>query len=129
MAGAARLLHAASCNSLGDPQFGMVLRELIGLVGMITPWNFPFLIPCDRVPFILAASLWTKTIDKTLTVTRRVRTGHFWVNCIMAGGPIMPFGGFKQSGWGRVAGSYGVEGLTQVQCVPIETGKRNHWIA
>ena len=79
MAGAARLLQAASCTSLGDPQFGMMLRELIGLVGMITLWNFPFLILCDRVPFIRAAGLWTKTIDKTLTVTRRMRAGRFFL--------------------------------------------------
>ncbi len=77
----------------------------------------------------LAASLWTKNIDKALTVTRRVRAGRFWVNCIMAGGPEMPLGGFKQSGWGREAGTYGVEEYTQIKSVHIETGKRNHWIA
>lgn len=77
----------------------------------------------------LAASLWTKSIDKALTVTRRVRAGRFWVNCIMAGGPEMPLGGFKQSGWGREAGKYGVEEYTQIKSVHIETGKRNHWIA
>lgn len=77
----------------------------------------------------LAASVWTKNIDKALTVTRRVRAGRFWVNCIMAGGPEMPLGGFKQSGWGREAGTYGVEEYTQVKSVHIETGKRAHWIA
>lgn len=77
----------------------------------------------------LAASLWTKDINKALTVTRRVRAGRFWVNCIMAGGPEMPLGGFKQSGWGREAGNYGVEEYTQIKSVHIETGKRNHWIA
>ncbi|MDB5661526.1 MAG: sorbosone dehydrogenase [Cypionkella sp.] len=77
----------------------------------------------------LAASLWTKNIDKALTVTRRVRAGRFWVNCIMAGGPEMPLGGFKQSGWGREAGTYGVEEYTQIKSVHIETGKRDHWIA
>ncbi len=76
----------------------------------------------------LAASLWTKNIDKALTVTRRVRAGRFWVNCIMAGGPEMPLGGFKQSGWGREAGAYGVEEYTQIKSVHIETGKRSHWI-
>ncbi len=76
----------------------------------------------------LAASLWTKNIDKALTVTRRVRAGRFWVNCIMAGGPEMPLGGFKQSGWGREAGMYGVEEYTQVKSVHIEIGKRSHWI-
>ncbi|HEV7250878.1 MAG TPA: aldehyde dehydrogenase family protein [Shinella sp.] len=77
----------------------------------------------------LAASVWTKDIDKALTVSRRVRAGRFWVNTIMAGGPEMPLGGFKQSGWGREAGVYGVEEYTQVKSVHIEIGKRTHWIA
>ncbi|OJU03255.1 MAG: sorbosone dehydrogenase [Rhizobium sp. 63-7] len=77
----------------------------------------------------LAASVWTKNIDKALTVSRRVRAGRFWVNTIMAGGPEMPLGGFKQSGWGREAGIYGVEEYTQVKSVHVEIGKRTHWIA
>ncbi|MBZ7926623.1 aldehyde dehydrogenase family protein [Ensifer adhaerens] len=77
----------------------------------------------------LAASVWTKNIDKALTVTRKVRAGRFWVNTIMAGGPEMPLGGFKQSGWGREAGMYGVEEYTQVKSVHVEIGKRSHWIA
>jgi acyl-CoA reductase-like NAD-dependent aldehyde dehydrogenase len=76
----------------------------------------------------LAASVWSKNIDTALSVTRRVRAGRFWVNCIMAGGPEMPLGGFKQSGWGREAGVYGVEEYTQVKSVHIDTGKRSHWI-
>ncbi|MFW7268439.1 aldehyde dehydrogenase family protein [Gluconacetobacter sp. Hr-1-5] len=77
----------------------------------------------------LAASLWTRDIDKALTVTRRVRAGRFWVNTIMAGGPETPIGGFKQSGWGRESGMLGVEEYTQVKSVHIETGGRTHWIA
>ncbi len=77
----------------------------------------------------LAASVWTKNIDKALTVSRRVRAGRFWVNTIMVGGPEMPLGGFKQSGWGREAGMYGVEEYTQVKSVHVEIGKRRHWIA
>lgn len=76
----------------------------------------------------LAASVWSKNIDTALTVSRRVRAGRFWVNCIMAGGPEMPLGGFKQSGWGREAGVYGVEEYTQVKSVHVEIGKRAHWI-
>lgn len=76
----------------------------------------------------LAASVWTKNIDKALTVTRRVRAGRFWVNCTLAGGPELPLGGFKQSGWGREAGVYGVEEYTQIKSVHIEIGKRDPWI-
>lgn len=77
----------------------------------------------------LAASVWTRDLDKALTVTRRVRAGRFWVNTIMAGGPEMPLGGFKQSGWGREAGMLGVEEYTQVKSVHIELGPRSRWIA
>lgn len=54
-AGAARVLHGESFNNLGASLFGMVLREPAGVVGLITPWNFPFMILCERAPFILAA--------------------------------------------------------------------------
>jgi acyl-CoA reductase-like NAD-dependent aldehyde dehydrogenase len=76
----------------------------------------------------LAASVWSKNIDTALTAARRIRAGRTWVNCIMAGGPEMPLGGFKQSGWGREAGTYGVEEYTQVKSVHVEIGKRNLWI-
>ena len=76
----------------------------------------------------LAASVWTKDIDKALMVTRRVQAGRFWVNTTLAGGPELPLGGFKQSGWGREAGMYGVEEYTQMKSVHIGIGKRSHWI-
>ena len=76
----------------------------------------------------LAASVWTKNIDKALMVTRRVRAGRFWVNTTLSGGPELPIGGFKQSGWGREAGMMGVEEYTQVKSTHIEIGKRQHWI-
>ncbi|MCV2870345.1 aldehyde dehydrogenase family protein [Defluviimonas sp. WL0002] len=76
----------------------------------------------------LAASVWTKNIDKALMVTRRVQAGRFWVNTTLAGGPELPLGGFKQSGWGREAGVYGVEEYTQIKSVHIEIGKRQPWV-
>ena len=77
----------------------------------------------------LAASVWTKNIDKALMVTRRVQAGRFWVNTTLSGGPELPIGGFKQSGWGREAGIYGVEEYTQIKSVHIEIGKRAPWVA
>ncbi len=77
----------------------------------------------------LAASVWTQDIDQALNVTRRVRAGRFWVNTTLAGGPELPLGGFKQSGWGREAGIYGVEEYTQIKSVHIEIGRRTPWVA
>ncbi len=76
----------------------------------------------------LAASVWSKNIDKALTVARRVNAGRFWVNTTLAGGPELPIGGFKASGWGREAGMHGVEEYTQLKSIHIEFGKRTHWV-
>jgi acyl-CoA reductase-like NAD-dependent aldehyde dehydrogenase len=50
-----RTLHGESYANLGDPMLGVVLREPIGVVSIITPWNFPFLIVSQKLPFALAA--------------------------------------------------------------------------
>ena len=51
----ARTIHGDSHNSLGPDMLGLVLKEPIGVVAMITPWNFPFLIISQKLPFALAA--------------------------------------------------------------------------
>ena len=51
----ARNLHGDSYNTLGAQTLGVVLREPIGVVSIITPWNFPFLIVSQKLPFALAA--------------------------------------------------------------------------
>ena len=51
----ARTMHGESHNSLGPDMLGLVLKEPIGVVSIITPWNFPFLIVTQKLPFALAA--------------------------------------------------------------------------
>jgi len=51
----ARTLYGESYNNLGEGTMGVVLREPIGVVSIITPWNFPFLIVAQKLPFALAA--------------------------------------------------------------------------
>jgi betaine-aldehyde dehydrogenase len=51
----ARGLHGESYSSLGPDRLGFVLREPIGVVSIITPWNFPLLIVSQKLPFALAA--------------------------------------------------------------------------
>ncbi|MDB5556784.1 MAG: aldehyde dehydrogenase protein [Rhizobium sp.] len=55
----ARDLHGESYNTLGDGTLGVVLREAVGVVSIITPWNFPFLIVGQKLPFALAAGCTT----------------------------------------------------------------------
>jgi len=51
----ARSLHGDSYNNLGEDMLALVVREPIGVVSIITPWNFPFLILSQKLPFALAA--------------------------------------------------------------------------
>ncbi len=80
-------------------------------------------------PYGLAASIWTKNIDKAIRLMRGVQAGRTWVNTTISGGPELPLGGFKQSGIGREGGVIGVEEYTEVKSIHIAVGKREHWIS
>jgi betaine-aldehyde dehydrogenase len=51
----ARNLHGDSYDTLGEQALGVVLREPLGVAGIVTPWNFPLLIVSQKLPFALAA--------------------------------------------------------------------------
>lgn len=48
-------LHGESYNNIGQKHVAMVVKEPIGVIALITPWNFPGLIYCQKMPFALAA--------------------------------------------------------------------------
>ena len=52
----------------------------------------------------LAASIWTRDVKKLFTLAPKIRAGTVWVNCHNVLDAAMPFGGYKQSGWGRELG-------------------------
>jgi len=62
-----RDLHGESYNTLGEGTLGVVLREAIGVISIITPWNFPFLIVSQKLPFALAAGCTTVVKPSELT--------------------------------------------------------------
>ncbi|MDJ0824310.1 MAG: aldehyde dehydrogenase family protein [Rhodobacter sp.] len=116
----------------GDVTSDMAIarEEIFGPVLTVMPFDTvdEAIAIANDTEYGLAASVWTKNIDKALMVTRRVQAGRFWVNTTLSGGPELPIGGFKQSGWGREAGIYGVEEYTQIKSVHIEIGKRTPWV-
>lgn len=111
-------------------EMSIARAEIFGPVLAIMPFDSveQAIAMANDTDYGLAASVWTKDIDTALTVTRRVRAGRFWVNTTLAGGPELPIGGFKQSGWGREAGASGVEEYTQVKSVHVAIGDRTPWI-
>lgn len=73
----ARTLHGDSYNTLGEDLLGLVLREPIGVVGMITPWNFPLLIASQKLPFALAAGCTAVIKPSELTPGTTLYLGKF----------------------------------------------------
>lgn len=66
-AGLARDLHGEAYTNLGESMLGVVVREPMGVVAIITPWNFPFLIVSQKLPFALAAGCTTVVKPSELT--------------------------------------------------------------
>jgi len=65
----------------------------------------------------LAAGVWTKDVSKAHRISRALRAGTVWVNCYNQLDPISPFGGYKQSGFGRELGRHALELYTQIKSV------------
>ncbi|OXA65035.1 aldehyde dehydrogenase, mitochondrial [Folsomia candida] len=73
----------------------------------------------------LAAAVFTKDLDKALHMASGLRAGTVWVNCYDSFSPQTPFGGFKQSGFGRELGEYGLNNYTEVKQVTIKVPQKN----
>jgi acyl-CoA reductase-like NAD-dependent aldehyde dehydrogenase len=72
----ARNLHGDSYNTLGESTLGVVLRDPVGVVSIITPWNFPFLIVSQKLPFALAAGCTTVVKPAEVTSGTTVMLGE-----------------------------------------------------
>ena len=71
------------------------------------------------MPYGLAASIWTRDLQGAFKSLRDVQAGRIWVNCTITGGPEMPIGGFKQSGFGREGGHEGIKEYLETKYVAV----------
>jgi len=69
--------------------------------------------------FGLASGIWTRNLDRALTVSRAMRSGTVWVNTYRSSSPAAPFGGYKRSGIGRERGREALHEYLQVKNVMI----------
>ncbi len=72
-------IRGDSQNALGPDMLGMVLKEPIGVVSIITPWNFPFLIASQKLPFALAAGCTAVVKPSELTSATTVMMGELLI--------------------------------------------------
>jgi phenylacetaldehyde dehydrogenase len=65
----------------------------------------------------LAAGIWTRDIKKAHALAAKLRAGTVWINCYNVFDAALPFGGYKQSGWGREMGHEVLKNYTEVKSV------------
>jgi phenylacetaldehyde dehydrogenase len=65
----------------------------------------------------LAASVWTRDLSTAHKMARRLRAGTVWINCHNVFDASLPFGGYKQSGWGREMGEEVLHNYTEIKAV------------
>jgi len=69
----------------------------------------------------LAAGVWTKDIGEAHRMAKAIKAGTVWVNCYNVFDAALPFGGYKQSGWGREMGHEVLENYLETKAVCIAT--------
>jgi phenylacetaldehyde dehydrogenase len=78
----------------------------------------------NQTTFGLAGAIWTRDIGKAHRMARAMRAGTVWINCYNIFDAALPFGGYKQSGWGREMGREAIELYTEVKsvCLKVQPG-------
>ncbi|HWZ85984.1 MAG TPA: aldehyde dehydrogenase family protein [Thermoanaerobaculia bacterium] len=68
----------------------------------------------------LAAAVWTRDIKKALRAARALKAGTVWINAYNLYDPGLPFGGYKESGFGRERGHSALEEYTQLKSIWVD---------
>lgn len=92
----ARTLHGDSHNSLGEDMLAVVLKEPIGVISIITPWNFPFWILSQKLPFALAAGCTCVIKPSEMTPSTTVMLGELLIEAGLPAGVVNIVLGFGQ---------------------------------
>jgi len=103
------------------PTMKVVREEIFGPVVCTTPFSDDDL---DQIAkqandtiYGLAASVWTRNGGTAHKLASRIRSGTVWINCHNVFDASLPFGGYKQSGWGREMGEEVFHNYTEIKAV------------
>lgn len=100
----------------------IVREEIFGPVLVATPFDAMEAVvhEANDTRYGLAGGIFTNDINKAHLIARRLRTGNICINCYGMVHPSMPFGGYKESGWGRELGEEGLEAFLEKKSVFVQ---------
>jgi phenylacetaldehyde dehydrogenase len=104
------------------PDMKIVREEIFGPVVVAAPFQDldEIAAAANDSEFGLGAGIWTKDISKAHALAKKLRAGTVWINCYNVFDAALPFGGYKQSGWGREMGHEVLEAYTEVKAVTTQ---------
>jgi len=91
-------------------------EEIFGPVLSVLTFRTPeeALEKANNTPYGLSAGVWTEKGSRILKMASKLRAGVVWANTYNKFDPTSPFGGFKESGYGREGGLHGLSGYVQL---------------
>ena len=104
------------------PDMKIVREEIFGPVVVTAPFQSldDIAAAANDSEYGLGAGIWTKDISKAHALAKKLRAGTVWINCYNVFDASLPFGGYKQSGWGREMGHEALEAYTEVKAVTAQ---------
>jgi len=106
------------------PDMRILREEIFGPVVCAVPFKDPEEVAREGndTTYGLAAAVWTRDVEKAHRMAEVLKAGTVWINCYNMFDAASPFGGYKQSGFGREMGKAALELYTQIKSVWVNLG-------
>ncbi|WP_297254660.1 aldehyde dehydrogenase family protein [Bosea sp. (in: a-proteobacteria)] len=107
------------------PEMKVVREEIFGPVLVATPFDEvddALIAEANNSVYGLAAGVWSRSQGKAQQIAHRLRAGTVWINCYHVFDAALPFGGYKQSGWGREMGQAVLSNYLETKAITTNLG-------
>ncbi|WP_341654044.1 aldehyde dehydrogenase family protein [Blattabacterium cuenoti] len=97
-------------------------EEIFGPIGIVSSFSKEEIIHdiVNNTPYGLGTSIWTKDLEKAEEISRKIETGMIFINEVVKSDPRFPFGGVKQSGYGRELSPLSIKEFSNWKTVMIK---------
>ena len=105
-----------------DGKMRIAQEEIFGPVVAAIPFKDEddLIAKANNTIYGLVAGVWTRDVARAHRVAHAIKAGTVYVNCYHVVDPVTPWGGFKQSGWGRELGPYALDLYTELKNVIVD---------